>query len=88
MSTRSGAIDATLPNVSEAGDLIKDGIVRPLVVMDSVSITPQTASAGQTGLTGRVVLTNQAGVYRAPARLDSVDINFLLGGPGKFNPAG
>jgi putative tricarboxylic transport membrane protein len=30
---QSGAIDATLPNVSEAGGLIKDGVVKPLVVM-------------------------------------------------------
>ena len=30
---RSGAIDATLPNVSEAGGMIADGTVRPLVVM-------------------------------------------------------
>ncbi len=29
----SGAIDATLPNVSEAGSQIQDGAVRPLVVM-------------------------------------------------------
>lgn len=29
----SGAIDATLPNVSEAGSQIQDGTVRPLVVM-------------------------------------------------------
>ena len=53
---------------------------RPLVVMDSVTVTPKIASAGQQNLSGRVIITNQTGVYRATARLDSVDINFLLVG--------
>ena len=53
---------------------------RPLVVMDSVTVTPKIASAGQQNISGRVIITNQPGVYRATARLDSVDINFLLSG--------
>ena len=53
---------------------------RPVVAMDSVTISPVIASAGQRGLSGRVIITNAAGAYRATARLDSVDINFLLSG--------
>jgi len=53
---------------------------RPLVVMDSVTVTPKIASAGQTNLIGRVIITNQPGSYRASARMDSVDLNFLLSG--------
>jgi len=52
---------------------------RPLVVIDSVTISQSSASTGQTDLTGRITITNQAGVDRATARIDSVDYNFLLG---------
>ena len=52
---------------------------RPLVVMDSVTVTPSIASTGQTGLSGRIIITNQTATYRASAQIDSVDLNFLLG---------
>jgi hypothetical protein len=52
---------------------------RPSVVIDSVAVTPSLASAGQSNLTGRLVITNQAGVNRATARIENVDLNFLLG---------
>jgi hypothetical protein len=51
---------------------------RPLVQINSVTITPSIASTGQTGLTGRLIIENQAGAYRSSARVDSIDLNFLL----------
>jgi hypothetical protein len=52
---------------------------RPLVIMDSVTVSPVVASTGQAGLSGRIIITNQAATYRASAQVDSVDLNFLLG---------
>jgi hypothetical protein len=34
---------------------------RPLVAIDSVTVTPSVASTGQAGLSGRIIMTNQAG---------------------------
>jgi hypothetical protein len=52
---------------------------RPLVEIDQVTISPATASTGQSGLSGRMIISNQPAAYRATARIDSVDYNFLLG---------
>ncbi len=49
---------------------------RPVVVLQSAAITPDVASTGQTGLTASLTIVNQSG---ATARLDSVDLNMMLG---------
>jgi hypothetical protein len=81
-------IDARLVGTEGTEPIIVDGSVnpdvwtvqeRPLVEIEEVSITPTTASTGQTGLSGRMIITNQPATYRSTARIDSVDYNFLLG---------
>jgi hypothetical protein len=81
-------IDARLVATEGTEQFVIDGAIntdvwtvqnRPLVEIDSVTISPSLASTGQTGVTGRMIITNQPGVYRSTAQIDSVDYNFLLG---------
>ncbi len=48
-----------------------------VLVIDSVTISPQVVSTGQTGLSGSLVIAN---LGQSTARIDSVDLNFLFGG--------
>lgn len=56
---------------------------RPDIVIDSVVVSPASASTGQTGLIASLYLQNSANSNRATAVVDSVNINFTL----SSNPA-
>ena len=87
-TTGPDTIDARLVATEGTETFIIDGAIntdiwtvqnRPVVVIDSVTISPSVASTGQSGLSGRMVITNQTGTFRSSARIDSLDYNFLLG---------
>ncbi|MBN2709356.1 MAG: Ig-like domain-containing protein [Calditrichaceae bacterium] len=58
---------------------------RPNVHINNVSINPVTASTGQTGLVGSVFVSNESGVYRADAFIDSVQLQMLYSGTDYSN---
>ncbi len=51
---------------------------RPAAIIDSVRITPSLAGVGQNNLIGSLYLRNPSAPFRATARIDSVDLNFLI----------
>ncbi len=53
---------------------------RAVVTIDSVVITPPTASTGQSGLSGQVYLSSAANGAAADVLVDSVALNFSLAG--------
>ncbi len=63
----SGAVNPLTWTVNEQSDL----------VMDEVTISPQTVSMGQSGISGLINISNTG---QAAARIDSVALNFILGG--------
>ncbi|MCK5643138.1 MAG: hypothetical protein KAJ19_20180, partial [Gammaproteobacteria bacterium] len=87
-TTGPDTIDARLVGTEGTEPIVVDASInpdswtvqeRPLVEIENVTISPTVASTGQSGLAGRMIITNQPAAYRSTARIDSVDYNFLLG---------
>ncbi len=56
---------------------------RPVVLVDSVSVTPRVVSTGQEGLTGSLYIRNVAAPFRASAQLNRAEVQMLLGDDGQ-----